>query len=78
MANDKNNIKERIKEVLVRHPEGLTILDIARLTDSHRHTVIKYIHELLGAEVICQRKVSSAKLCYLKENFPKNYMKGKK
>lgn len=70
MPNDKNNVKERIKEALVRHPGGLTILDIARFTGFHRHTVTKYIYELLGAGVICQRSVSTAKLCYLKENFP--------
>lgn len=66
---DKNHVKERIKKVLSEHPEGLPILEIARLVGMHRHTVTKYVYELIGAGIIYQREVGTAKLCYLKEKF---------
>ncbi len=34
-----------------------------------RLTATKYVHELMGAGMIYQRKVGIAKLCYLKERF---------
>jgi len=39
----ENNFKERIVENLKRHPEGLTILDIAEKTGINRVTVSKYV-----------------------------------
>ncbi len=63
--NDKNRVKDRIKKVLLEHPEGLHILGIARLLGVHRHTVTKYIHELMGAGTIYQRDLGTIKLCYL-------------
>lgn len=63
--DDGNRIKERIKKVLLKHPEGLHILGIARLVGAHRHTVTKYIHELIGAGVIYQRDFGTIKICYL-------------
>jgi len=66
---DKNHVKDRIKKVLSEHPEGLPILEIARLVGMHRHTVTKYVYELIGSGVIYQREVGTAKLCYLKEKF---------
>ena len=66
----RNNFKERTIELLRKHPEGLTILEIAKLNDAHRHTITKYIYELVGADLIGIREVSTAKLCFLKrENF---------
>jgi len=59
--------RKSILEVLRKHPEGLTLLSLAKLTGLHRHTVTKYVHELLGAGIIFQRSVGIAKLCYLKE-----------
>jgi len=67
--NDKNHIKERIRKVLIKHPEGLHIHQITMLVGVHRHTVTKYIHELIGAGVIYQREVGPIKLCFLKESF---------
>lgn len=59
--------RKLILEALRKHPEGLTLLSLARVTGFHRHTATKYIHELLGAGIIFQRIVGVAKLCYLKE-----------
>jgi predicted transcriptional regulator len=67
--NDENRIKEKITKILEEHPEGLHILGISRLVGAHRHTVTKYIHELMGAGVINQREVGTVKLCYLKKDW---------
>ncbi|MFH8080883.1 MAG: helix-turn-helix domain-containing protein [Candidatus Aenigmatarchaeota archaeon] len=63
--------KQAIIEVLKKHPEGLTLQKIAQLTNMNRLTVTKYVHELIGAGMIYQRKVGVAKLCYLKEKYIK-------
>lgn len=61
--------RRKIIEALKRHPEGLTIQQISNEIGLSRLTTAKYIHELLGAEIITQRKVGRAKLCYLKQQF---------
>jgi DNA-binding IclR family transcriptional regulator len=66
MAN--NNLREEILKTLSKHPEGLTIMEIAEKLGKHRHTITKYIYELTGAGQIKQREIGSAKLCYLRES----------
>jgi len=63
--------KQAIIELLKKHPEGLTLQKIAQLTNMNRLTATKYVHELIGAGIIYQRKVGVAKLCYLKEKYVK-------
>lgn len=65
----KVDIRKRIVALLRKHPEGLPILEISRLVDAHRHTVTKYIYELVGADVIEIRKIGTVKLCLLKPKF---------
>jgi len=65
----KKDPKKTIIEVLKSHPEGLTLQRISELSGMSRLTATKYVHELMGAGVIYQRKVGIAKLCYLKERF---------
>lgn len=67
-----NQVRENVIKLLQKHPEGLHILDIARLIGSHRHTVTKYIYELTGAETIRIREIGTAKLCFLNERFIKS------
>ena len=62
----ENNFKERIIDNLEKHPEGLTILNIATTTGINRLTVSKYIFGLVSEGSVIQRKVGPAKLCYLK------------
>ena len=57
--------------MLRKHPEGMTISEIAERIGLHRHTSTKYIHELMGAGVVYQRKVGPARLCYLTRRTPK-------
>ena len=66
---EKQDIRKAIIELLKEHPEGLTIQQISDALKISRITAAKYIHELLGAEIIFQRKIGKAKLCYLKHKF---------
>ncbi len=69
MVNTKIDIKERIVELLRKHPEGLTIKEIASSLNLHRQTVTKYILELKGAGIVIRKRVGSATLHYLKEKY---------
>jgi DNA-binding Lrp family transcriptional regulator len=60
------DIKQRIIEVLSKHPEGLTFTQIAVELGMHRHTITKYIYKLDGEGVIFVRDLKTLKLCYLK------------
>jgi len=55
--------------ILEEHPEGLSISEIAKLARFNRHTIAKYIHELIGAEKIYQRDLGTIKLHYLPSKF---------
>jgi predicted transcriptional regulator len=63
--NEKNGVRDRILNILKNHPEGLTIKDIAGEIGMTRHSVTKYIYQLLGEKSIRLRDVGTAKLCYL-------------
>jgi len=71
LTNNPNStdLRKAIIDALRQHPEGLTLRDIAEIVGRHRHTITKYVYELIGAQVIYQRDVGAAKLCYLKENY---------
>jgi len=62
----ENNFRERIVENLKGHPEGLTILNIAASIGISRITASKYIFGLVSEGLISQRRVGTAKLCYLR------------
>jgi len=63
------DVKERIIEILSKHPEGLTFTQIAVEVGMHRHTITKYIYELKGEGIILVRDLRTLKLCYLKKHF---------
>jgi len=63
--NEKNGVRDRVLNILKKHPEGLTIKDISIEVGMTRHAVTKYIYQLLGEKLIRQREVGTAKLCYL-------------
>ncbi|MEE9323881.1 MAG: helix-turn-helix domain-containing protein, partial [Candidatus Aenigmarchaeota archaeon] len=63
--------RELIIGVLNKHPEGLTITAISDLTKLHRHTVTKYVYELRGADLIYEREIGPARLCYIKDGVTK-------
>jgi predicted transcriptional regulator len=69
----KNSVNSRklILDTLKKHPEGLTLTNIAKICGMHRHTATKYIYELRGADLIYERDIGPAKLCYIKEDLTK-------
>lgn len=69
----KNSVNSRklILDTLKKHPEGLTLTNIAKICGMHRHTATKYIYELRGANLIYERDIGPAKLCYIKEDLTK-------
>jgi DNA-binding IclR family transcriptional regulator len=58
--------RRRIIEILKDHPEGLTLLDIARIIGMNRVTVSKYVYGLVSEGIIQLRTIGPAKLCCLK------------
>ena len=62
----ENNFRERIIDSLKKHPEGLTLWDLAKNTGINRITVSKYIFGMVFEGIVYQRNVGPAKLCYLK------------
>jgi len=68
--NDKGEIlKKKIVETTKQHPEGLTTLDLAKITKAYRQTIAKYILVLEAKGIIYRRRVGSATLHYVKEQF---------
>jgi len=62
-------LKKKIVETVSKHPEGLTIQDLAKILGAHRQTITKYILFLEGAGTIYRRRVGSATLHYLKKQY---------
>lgn len=73
-----DSLKKKIIETVRRHPEGLTIQDLAGLLSAHRQTITKYILFLEGAGIIYRRRIGSATLHYLKEQYDKFHVKERK
>ncbi len=65
---DLRSVKDKIIDLLMKYPEGLTTVDIAKALNVHRHTVTRYVYELVGAGIISQRKIGPAKLNYINKN----------
>lgn len=81
-VNKKTDMKPKIIRTLSRHPEGLTIQNLADEIKVSRHTIIRYLSELVGEGLVYRRKVGSATLHYLKDvsgkaNSEKVFAKGK-
>jgi predicted transcriptional regulator len=62
----ENNVREKIIKVLKEHTEGLTILNISKLIGMNRITISKYVYGLIAENLVYQRKIGPAKMCYLK------------
>lgn len=63
----KSKTRDKILVILKKHPEGLTILEIAELLDVSRITIAKYVYGLVIEGLVKQRIIGPAKLCYLKK-----------
>jgi DNA-binding IclR family transcriptional regulator len=62
----ESEFRKLIIENLRKHPEGLTILDLAEVTRMNRATASKYVFGLVAEGAVFQRNIGTAKLCYLK------------
>ena len=63
----KASVRDKIIVLLKKHPEGLTIMEIAELLDVSRITIAKYVYGLTVEGMVRQRQVGPAKLCYLEK-----------
>ena len=63
----RKNVRKAIVDALKKHPEGLSIKEIAEAVGIHRINVSKYIYELAALGIIKKRRVGPAVLCYLNE-----------
>lgn len=63
----KRDAKKLIIQALREHPEGLMLIEIAKITGMNRSTATKYVHELIGNGSVIQRKIAAAKVCYLRD-----------
>jgi DNA-binding IclR family transcriptional regulator len=62
----ESDIRGRILDILKDHPEGLTLLDVARIIGMNRVTISKYMYGLISEGLITLRAIGPAKLCCLK------------
>lgn len=73
MMNDNSErLKSMTLSILKSHPEGLTIRSLSEIIGVHRQTITKYVLELKGSGIVYRRKVGSATLHYLREEYPGN------
>jgi DNA-binding transcriptional ArsR family regulator len=72
----KDEVKTKIIGLLEKHPEGLSISEIAEKTKMHRNNITKYVYELVGSGIIYKREIGPVKLCYLKDSLLENKSKG--
>lgn len=63
-------ITARIKEVLGRHPEGLSITDLVRSVDINRNTAGRYLENLLLSGQVEMRRFGMAKMYTLTQRLP--------
>ena len=70
MKKNGEKLKKIIVQVLEKHPEGLTIVELSRILSSHRQTITKYVLVLEAQNVIYRRSVGSATLHYLVKHYP--------
>ncbi len=57
-------IKQSILKLLESHPEGLAIVELARLTNFHRQTVAKYLLFLEALGAVARRDLGAVSLHY--------------
>jgi PAS domain S-box-containing protein len=63
-------ITARIREVLEKHPEGLSITDLVRSVDINRNTAARYLENLLLSGQVEMRRFGMAKIYSLAKRLP--------
>lgn len=63
-------ITERIREILEKHPEGLSITDLVKSVDINRNTAGRYLENLLLSGQVEMRRFGMAKIYTLAQRLP--------
>jgi PAS domain S-box-containing protein len=66
----RRKITEQIREVLEKHPEGLSITDLVRSVDINRNTAGRYLENLLLSGQVEMRRFGMAKMYSLAKRLP--------
>ena len=61
---------DRIHEIIIKHPKGLTIAEIAKLAEINRQSASKYLNILLGAGLAEARIYGPSKVFYPSHRLP--------
>jgi hypothetical protein len=67
MMMEENNYKNKVEELLINNPTGLTIQEISDKLNTSRITISIALAELRGEDRIDIREIGNAKLHFLKE-----------
>ncbi len=67
--NKEEIAKRKIQTTLENHPEGLSVIELAKFTKLHRQTVAKYVLVLEAIGKIVRRKVGPVSLHYTAEYY---------
>lgn len=65
-----SEVTAQIKEVLEKHPEGLSITDLVKLVDINRNTAGRYLENLLLSGQVEMRRFGMAKMYTLAKRLP--------
>ena len=65
---DREHIKEHLIDVLKKHPDGLSISNISKLTGLNRLTASKYLSIMEAEKTVEFRRIGMTKLFKLKED----------
>ena len=64
-GSTKKQIKKKIIYALKKHTSGLSLLDISKAANLHRHTVRKYVKDLASEGFVVEKQVGASKICSL-------------
>lgn len=66
----RREVTARIKEVLGKHPEGLSITDLVKSVDINRNTAGRYLENLLLSGQVEMRRFGMSKMYTLTKRLP--------
>ena|SRR5438445_394248 len=58
-----NQIENKILSAVKKNPDGLSFLQISKLSNLHRHTVRKYVGKLTREGRVFLKRIGPAKIC---------------
>lgn len=70
MVQSNPELLDRVREILMTHPRGLNISQIAEASGFNRMSVAKYLEVLTAARIVEARQAGNAKMYYLSRQIP--------